>query len=172
MDIIVRKATKKDAEAILQVELNAKLDNYANFISNERLEQYKKSFKDDIEKYKTRPLNMNGSVNYVAEIDGKTVGVMDGSIYSFKPHYAELGYAEINTAYVAPQYQGKGIARKLFEQVCLDLKKLGATKMIIAVFKDNILARKVYEKFGGHLDSYTEYREKENQTTVFYLYDL
>ena len=53
-------------------------------------------------------------------------------------------------------------------------KKHGATKYVIGVLKDNQNARKVYEKWGGKLDEYTQPFVKlgVGYDEVFYTYDL
>ena len=49
-----------------------------------------------------------------------------------------------------------GIGTK-FKNLFVDwAKENGATKFVIGVLKDNFKARRVYEKWGGKLDSYTQ----------------
>ena len=53
-------------------------------------------------------------------------------------------------------------------------KSNGATKFVIGVLKDNHNAKKVYEKWGGKLDEYTQPFVKlgVGYDEVFYTYDL
>jgi RimJ/RimL family protein N-acetyltransferase len=166
---IIRKATSADAAAVVDVILSAKLARY-DFIDKALLEQERAGKDAKIKEFAER-VDVKGLVTLVAEVDGKVVGVMEGIGRSFKPHYLAQGFGEICDCFVDPKFFGKGIGYELFKRTASELKNMGAQKFIIAVFKDNEKARHAYEKWGGKLDTYTEYREKEKQTTVFYLYD-
>ncbi len=92
-------------------------------------------------------------IGYVAECDGKIVGLMFGTLDTdyecFKNRYADL-----TALYVYPQYQGKGIGTALRDIFTEWAKAKNAEKYIIGVLKDNAKARKVYESWGGELSDY------------------
>ncbi len=126
-----------------------------------------KSFSDFVAKDPAR-------INLVAEIDKKPIGFMSATLKSNYPHYKDKGFAEIMGLYIHPKYQGQGIG-SMFKNLFLNwAKKNGATKFVIAVFKDNLKARNVYEKWNGKLDNYTQTFEKlgVEYEEVFYVFDL
>ena len=65
---------------------------------------------------------------YVAEEDGKVVGV--GSIYVY-----DEKLSEIRSLAVDPAYQGKGIGKKITEQVIADTKELGIKDIISLTYQ-------------------------------------
>ena len=131
-----------------------------------QVEEKVKTFSDKIQ-------NNNKTIAYVAEYNGKIIGIMYGSIKS-SYEYFNLEYADLIALYIDPKFQGFGIGnsfKDIFEKWAIEN---GATKYVIGVLKDNDKARKVYESWGGKLSEYEEdfvklgvgYRE------VFYTYDL
>ena len=123
---------------------------------------------------RVRIQNDNMSLSYVAEIEGKIVGFVFGRMISHYEHFGERGYADLEAIYIHPDYQGLGMGNK-FKQIFVDwAKSNGATKFVIGVLKDNHNARKVYEKWGGKLDEYTQPFVKlgVEYDEVFYTFDL
>ena len=92
-------------------------------------------------------------IAYVAEYDGKIVGMMFGTLDS-DYEYFKNDYADLVILYVHPDYQGKGIGRALkdiFEEWAKEKK---ADQYVAGVLKDNEKARKVYESWGGTLSGH------------------
>lgn len=81
-------------------------------------------------------------IYYIAEQEEKIVGVIG------------LINCEVRTFYVDPDYQGKGIGRKLFEKIVARAKENCCEKIFT---ESSPVAKKVYEKFGFTL---LETREK------------
>ncbi len=92
-------------------------------------------------------------IGYVAECDGKIVGLMFGTLDTDYECFKN-GYADLTALYVYPQYQGKGIGTALRDIFTEWAKAKNAEKYIIGVLKDNAKARKVYESWGGELSDY------------------
>ena len=118
--------------------------------------------------------NDESVISYAAEVDGKIAGIMFGRMNSNYQHFNDLGFADLEGLYIYPEYQGIGIAsafRKVFESWA---KQNGAKKYVIGVLKDNLKARKVYEKWGGKLDDHTQPFVKlgVGYDEVFYTFDL
>ena len=69
----------------------------------------------------------------------------------------------INSLYVEPTFQGKGIGRRLVLRAAELSYRYGKTTLGLAVHHDNAPARKLYESLGfrphdwGHHDGYTRY---------------
>ena len=76
-------------------------------------------------------------------IDGKTVGLILGTSMLF--HYGRT--FEINDLAVDPDYQNKGIAKKLIEQCLKDAKEHEIVGVNLITASDGFLP-KYYEKYG------------------------
>ena len=92
-------------------------------------------------------------IAYVAECDGKIVGLMFGTLDTDYDCFKN-GYADLTALYVYPEYQGKGIGTALRDIFTDWAKAKNADKYVIGVLKDNTKARKVYESWGGELSDY------------------
>ena len=116
--------------------------------------------------------NDNENISYVAEYNGKLIGLMCGSIHSSYNNFSE--YADLIALYIDPKFQGNGIGtsfHKIFENWA---RENGASKYVIGVLKDNVKARKIYEAWGAKLSDFEEYFIKLGikYPEVFYTYDL
>ena len=92
-------------------------------------------------------------IAYVAECEGKIVGLMFGTLDSDYEHFKN-DYADLTALYVYPEYQGKGIGTKLRDIFIEWAKSKNADKYVIGVLKENTRARKVYESWGGKLSEH------------------
>lgn len=112
--------------------------------------------------------------SYVAEIDGKIIGLLGGSYQSHYEHFQNEEYADLQAVYIHPDFQHIGLGKKFFDLFVTKIKKKGITKFVIGVLRDNKQARKAYEKWGGKLDAYSKSYVKEGKeyTEVFYTYDI
>lgn len=85
---------------------------------------------------------------FVAEVDGRIVGTM---MLSFQSHPLFAHRCILDDVVVSGDYQGKGIARKIFEH-CADYCKNNNIAMITVNVRGGEPAEKVYLKLG-----FTEY---------------
>jgi N-acetylglutamate synthase-like GNAT family acetyltransferase len=127
MNILIRYFQSSDLNQVsdvVQRSLKPSLEN----ISVEVQQSYMQ--RNSPEEFLKKRENVNF---WVAEIDGKIVGV--------------VGIAEIKirTFYVDPDYQGKGVGRKLFEKVREEAVKRGYDKLVV---QSSPAAEKVYEHLG------------------------
>ncbi|CZF79550.1 Acetyltransferase YpeA [Grimontia celer] len=83
---------------------------------------------------------------FVAIIDNEVVasveafpGTMCGQ------HSDEVGFIG---AQVHSDFRGQGIAKKLLEAVLLDSRRFGFKELKLEVYESNLVAQKLYEKFG------------------------
>ena len=98
-----------------------------------KIEQKVKTFAETMK-------NDNENIAYVAESNGKIIGIMCGGIKSGY-EYFKKDYADLIGLYIDPSYQGKGIGtsfKNIFEKWA---KENGATKYVIGVVKNNNKAR-------------------------------
>ena len=110
----------------------------------------------------------------VAESDGKIVGFLVGLQKARIQCFVDLDCAELAALYIHPNFQHKGLGRKLKDKFVEWAKQNGATKFVIGVLKDNKQGRSAYEKWGGKLESYTQPFVKlgKEYPEVFYTFDI
>ncbi|WP_373368146.1 GNAT family N-acetyltransferase [Vibrio vulnificus] len=84
--------------------------------------------------------------NFVALSAGKVVA----SIEAFPGSMCGLECDDVGFvgAQVHADLRGKGLGKKLLKQVISDSKRFGYKELKLEVYKSNIAARKLYEKFG------------------------
>jgi ribosomal protein S18 acetylase RimI-like enzyme len=82
----------------------------------------------------------------IAEVEGKTVGVIVGTIDGDKGYFYRLA--------VYPEYQGSGIGRALVKAMEERLKKKGASQIFIMVNQDNTKVIPFYESLGYNVQEY------------------
>lgn len=170
----IRKTELKDAEQHVRLGLSVWRCAYKNIFPEEVFIDKENKAEDKIKNFDKSIQNDNTSLSYVAESEGKIVGFVFGRMLSHYVHFGKMGYADLEAIYIHPDYQGLGIGSKL-KQTFIDwAKSNGATKFVIGVLKDNHNARKIYEKWGGKLDEYTQPFVKlgVEYDEVFYTYDL
>ncbi|MBD5145736.1 MAG: GNAT family N-acetyltransferase [Ruminococcus sp.] len=134
----IRKMKIEDYEAVYQLWLSCK-GMGLNTVDDSR---------DGIEKF----LNRNPDTCFVAERDGKIVGViMAGSD-------GRRGYI-YHTA-VSPDQRRQGIASKLVDAVMTAFKNIGITKAALVVFDRNADGNAFWEKSGFTVREDLVYRNK------------
>lgn len=170
--IIIRKVNENDAYnwflLVNKVWRYAYKDIFPEevFIDRDnKIEQKVKTFSETMK-------NDNKNIAYVAEYNGKLVGLICGSITSAYNNFSE--YADLIGLYIDPTFQSKGIGslfKNIFEKWA---RENGAKRYVIGVLKDNIKARKVYESWGGTLSEFKEDYIKFDvkYPEVFYTYNL
>ncbi|WP_029186972.1 GNAT family N-acetyltransferase [Streptococcus suis] len=94
-------------------------------------------------------------VEWVAEVDGQIVGLIDIDIYTEECSLSYIYAPSKRTAYftnlaVHPDFQGQGIAQALFEQAANELREQGVQKLAIFTREDDA-ANHLYQKWGGQL---------------------
>lgn len=170
--IIIRKVNENDAYNWFLLVNKVWRDAYKDIFPEEvfidrdnKIEQKVKTFSEIMK-------NDNENIAYVAECNGKLVGLMRGSITSAYNNFSE--YADLIGLYIDPTFQSKGIGssfKNIFEKWA---RANGAKKYVIGVLKNNIKARKVYESWGGKLSEFKEDYIKFDvkYPEVFYTYNL
>lgn len=163
--MIIRKIQVNDSEGF--VELCKKIDESDVMLfdpgeRNTTSEQQRKSIE--------RILSEKRSVFFVAESEEKLVGFIAaiGSDLKRNRHSAYLVLG------VLDEYQGQGIASKLFNRVFEWAKETEITRLELTVIKDNLKAFNLYRKMGFVLEG-----EKVNSLVIngqfvneYYLYKL
>ena len=124
---------------IRTVSLNDVNDIQKHCFVRNTLEEVEKRISENIEKQN------NGSIiQYVAEVDGHVVGTMTLGKENHPLYAHRCGLGDV---VVGGEYQGKGIARKIFEQ-CVDYCRNNGIKIITDSVRGGEPAEQVYHKLG------------------------
>ena len=171
--IVFRMFKPEDSLEWFKLKNRVWRDAYKDIFPEEVFDEKDREVEEKAKGFAKKEHNSNENIAYVAEYEGKLVGLMSGSIKSTYDHFYDE-YADLIALYIDPEYQGLGIGTKfknIFEEWA---KKNGATKYVIGVLKDNHKARKVYESWGGKLDSYEQGFVKlgVSYPEVFYVVNL
>lgn len=175
MAIYIRKAKMGDAEQHTKLNNEVWRTAYAHILPKEVFDKRDAELERRVKTYGSWGLNKDGNVDYVAVDNERIVAILRGTSLSNYEHYRELGYADLMAIYIHQDYQHQGIGKKLFDFTISVFKKQGCDKMVIGVLKDNLQARKAYEKWGCILDKTYEKAftiSGKEYPEVFYIYDL
>lgn len=121
-NIVIRKMEKKDVPQVLQVEK-------ASFTTPWTTEIFYHELMDNLHAY-----------YYVVEIDGEVIG--------YSGMWVVIDEAQITNIAILPEYRGKKIGEKLFGHMMMTAIRLGAARLSLEVRVTNIVAQKMYRKFG------------------------
>lgn len=73
---------------------------------------------------------------------------LDGDVAAYGGVWLIIDEAHITNIAVDPKYRGKGIGKKLVEGLLEELKKLNITRVTLEVRRSNLIAQRLYKKFG------------------------
>ncbi len=146
--MIIRKAEKKDIESIAKIGIATWRDAYKEIISDDYLSSL--SVEKRIAKFSEifeNPENFEEKF-FVAEADDAIIGfAICGKI---RENLQDIK-GELYAIYVLPQFQKSGAGKALLACVNNFLKSQELWPMLVYVLKDNLKARKFYEKTGGKI---------------------
>lgn len=133
--IVVRKATSKDVEGIVDVLKSSKLDE-ETWTGDEKW--VKKALQEFLENEAYEVL--------VAERYHKIVGFIDYLV--FPSFWEGISQGLINHLFVHADFQSKGVGARLVEAIvkCADAEDIG--EMHVSTEWENTRARRLYGKFG------------------------
>ena len=140
---LVRQAGPEDAAGIARVHVATWRTAYRGLLSDDFLASLSESAY--AERWR-RTLSGAADRVYVAEnVDG-IIGFASGG----KERAGEGAYSgELYAIYVLREAQGHGHGRRLVQAVVGGLRELGLPNMIVWVLRDNVAARRFYERLGG-----------------------
>ena len=172
--MLIRKTEINDALKWVRLKNTVWKSAYKDIFPPEVFEEQKSMESTKVERFKQNLNGPNGTIGYVAIDNGKLVALADATIISYYNYYKDLGYADLGALYILPEYQHMGLGKMLFDKVVDDFRSHGCEKMVIGVLKDNLQARRAYEKWGGVLDNHEEKFVKlgVGYSEVFYIFNL
>ena len=121
MEIIFRKMTPADADAVSEIE-----------IKSFALPWKRDTFFEVVQRKNT--------VYIVGELDKK--------IIAYAGAWLSFNEAEVMSVAVSAEYRGRGIGTKLFGELLKLCKERGANDVTLEVRPSNVAAIKIYESFG------------------------
>lgn len=84
----------------------------------------------------------------VAELNDKIIGSGYARIEKSKPYLKHQNHAYLGFMYVLPEYRGKGINKRIIENLKNWAYQQNVKELRLEVYYDNISAIKAYEKIG------------------------
>ena len=152
----IRKAKSKDAKGIA----NVLVQSYNIADLNEGI----LVFKNEAKKFH----------NYiVAEENKKIIGIVTWLMHGLAKHQL----CELDRIAVLPEYRGKGVSKKLFDEMVNDAKRFyeknnsKLRKLYLLTHSDNTRAHKFYEKLGfRHETTLKEHYYKDKDEYVYSIF--
>ena len=143
----VRRARLEDAHAIASVWAESWRDAYRGIVPDTYLDSI------NVERWADRQRRYMGEPNgaaaaFVAEVDGCIAGWTSSGL-NRDPSLPFAG--ELYTLYISPDYQRRGIGRRLMGVAANHLVEAGMASMLLWVLADNWNARRFYEAAGGRV---------------------
>lgn len=173
-NIVIRPIRDADAKNYLNLTDVVWRDAYKHIFPEEVFVKKEERSKEMVKTFSDFVYHRDDQMCYVAEVEGKLVGLVSAKVGTNYDHFKDVVDAELMALYILPEYQGKGIG-STFKNLFVDwARQKGAKKFLIGVLKDNHKARKVYERWGGVLNEYSQpfVRLGIAYDEVFYTYDL
>ena len=173
MEIKYRPVKKEDAYAWYTLLDEVWRDAYAHILPREVFDGRDYAREERANGFTEDKYTGERKIGYVAECDGKIVGLMFGTLDS-DYEFFKNDYADLVALYVYPEYQGMGVGTSLRDIFIDWAKSKNADRMVIGVLKDNAKARKVYESWGGKLSEHEHDFVQMNVAypEVFYTFEL
>lgn len=165
MRIDIRPAALSDVEGMSRVLDKAWRESYKDIFSAERIAAYtgeyrRRSFTELIE---------SGRDVFVLLADGEVIAVCAARTCAEKPFE---GYAEIMLLYVLPEWQRKGMGKKLLSHTLRKMRGKGYKSAVLDTAEQNAPARRFYEKFGFTERKTAVSRKFDDVTRVIYTIDF
>ncbi len=139
MEYVIRKATLEDAQAILDI--------YAPYIRNTVI-----TFEYEVPSLEEFRRRMEGIMEFypylVCEMDGRIVG------YAYAHRYGEraaFDWSAELSVYLDTSYLGKGIGRRLYEELIRCLRRQNIKTVYALVSTPNAASEALHEKLGFRL---------------------
>ncbi len=141
----IRKATKKDLKALVELSVQLMLEHERKFPTFEKLA---KDFRAQQMKYFKNVISKRIGAFFVAIENGEIIGMILGKEEKDPPIFAETRIGQIVAFYVLPEYRGKGVGHKLFAELKKWFRKRKLKKMDVGFYPVNRRAKELYKELG------------------------
>ena len=142
----IRDIKKEDIPQVVDMQISGWRAAYKGMIDDEYLENMNVE-----KKIKMREKDYKETRFIVAEINNEIVVFCRYTDNMEKTLETPEVDCELRALYVKPEVKHNGIGKKMFQYAVNEFKNMGKTKMVLWCLKDNVLARKFYEKMGGKI---------------------
>lgn len=159
---MIRQADKRDIPRIAEIIVFGKRVAYRSIFENDEVSFNELQVVALYEAYQKNPEILKGMYLYD---DGIVKGVIKG-------HPEDDKTIEITDFYVEPFFVGQGIGTLLVEYLISQVREKGFQKILLWVIKDNVRARKFYEKNGFINSAKTRIIEGTGKKDCCYEYRL
>ena len=160
MDLLIRRAEPRDVEGMSVVVDSAWRTNYGHIFTEEQI----KAFTGDHRRKSFTKMLDDGKNVFVLLSDGSITAVCAAQGCDEVP-FCE--YAEIIQLYVLPEYQRKGLGKKLLSHAFRNIHEQGFKGVVLYTAEKNENACRFYEKFG-----FTARKSKEYDGLTYILYTI
>lgn len=141
----IREATIHDAQGIAKVHVDSWRTTYKGIIPDDFLNNL--SYEQRTELW-LHNIGRKDNFLFVAEsTEGKIIGFAD---FWKRETNTMANSSDLTSIYLLEEYQGRGIGKKLLEQLFLQIKQLGYQKIFVDVLAEN-KTRYFYEYYGAKL---------------------
>jgi len=147
-DVVVREATNKDINGIIEVLKSIYLQD--EVWAREALQKL---------------LAIKDYVVLVAELNGAVIGFID--FYVLPSIYEKWNEATINNFFVQGSHQNKGVGSKLLTEAVKRVDEMGLGEFSVGTEKDNQRAINLYKKHGFVKEYLMLQRTKESEQFSF-----
>lgn len=154
---MIRKANFEDISRIAEIIVFGKRVAYRSIFQNDHVSFNELQVIRLIQEYQDIPSLLDHMLVFD---DGIIKGVVNRN-------YCD-DCMEISELYVEPFFKGNGIGRELIQYVISEAKESNSQKIYLWVIKDNISARKFYEKNGFHETGETCLIEGTSKLDMYY----
>lgn len=121
-ELVIRKMEVTDIQQVMEVEISS----------------FKSPWPEDI--FYQEVVNNDHAHYFVMEVDKKIVG--------YAGLWIVIDDAQITNIAVMPNYRGHKLGERLFQYIALQATRMGVKRLSLEVRKSNIIAQKMYRKFG------------------------
>ena len=141
---MIRYACDEDISRIAELLVFGKRTAYRSIFNNDLVSFKELQVLKIINEYRQDPWLLKNTLLYD---DGIVKGMVGKRVFAERPDEIELC-----DFYVEPVFQGTGIGRKLMERFIEDAGAENKRRIFLWVIKDNLSARKFYERNGFKAD--------------------
>ncbi|WP_329440137.1 GNAT family N-acetyltransferase [Streptomyces canus] len=151
--LLIRPMALADCDRVAEIRVRGWQSAYRGLIPQSYLDGM--SVARDAERHRTRFGQGDGSVvNLVAEWDGEVMGWACHGPY--RDGEVRTADAELYAVYVDPRRYGTGIGHALLLETLRSRTAVGHDRMYLWVLRDNVRARRFYERAGFDADGIEE----------------
>ena len=155
MEIRYRQIRKEDGYEWYTLLSRVWRASYADILPEEYFDARDRSVESRAAEFTEELFAGDRKIAYVAEHDGKIVGLIFGTLDS-NYDYFKGSYADLVAIYIYPEYQGMGIGTALKDIFVKWARTKNADRYVVGVLKENHKARRVYESWGGRLSEHEQ----------------